>query len=95
MSRKNRTSSSLPRFLDVNKAALVKRMNDICARENIDGVLDIRDETDCEGLRIVVDIRKDVNPEDIRNFFIKKTDLQVVQLQHGRYRQQTADVDGA
>ncbi|MGB4015133.1 MAG: DNA topoisomerase IV subunit A, partial [Bacilli bacterium] len=62
---------------DVNKAALVKRMNDICARENIDGVLDIRDETDREGLRIVVDIRKDVNPEDIRNFFIKKTDLQV------------------
>ena len=62
---------------DVNKAALVKRMNDICARENIDGVLDIRDETDRVGLRIVVDIRKDFNPEDIRNFFIKKTDLQV------------------
>ena len=62
---------------DVNKSVLVKRMSDICNRKNIDGVLDIRDETDREGLRIVVDVRKDANPEDIRNFFFKKTDLQV------------------
>lgn len=62
---------------DVNKAALVKRISEVCGKENIDGVLDIRDETDREGLRIVVDIRQDVNPEDIRNFLFKKTDLQI------------------
>src|SRR5690606_23124091 len=46
-------------------------------KKNIDGILDIRDESDREGLRIVVDIRKNVNPEDIRNFFFQSTELQI------------------
>lgn len=62
---------------EVNKALLVRKMSDIAAKNNIDGILDIRDETDREGLRIVVDIRKDANPEYIRNFFFKTTELQV------------------
>lgn len=62
---------------DVNKANLVKKMSEIYVKKNIDGILDIRDETDKEGLRIVVDIRKDVNPEDIRNFFFQTTELQI------------------
>ncbi|HEY8445449.1 MAG TPA: DNA topoisomerase IV subunit A [Bacilli bacterium] len=62
---------------DVNKANLVKRMNDIYIAKNIDGILEIRDETDREGLRIVVDLKKDVNPEYIRDFFYKSSDLQI------------------
>ncbi len=62
---------------DVNKANLVKRMSEIYPKKNIDGILDIRDETDREGLRIVIDLRKDANAEYILNFFLKTTDLQV------------------
>lgn len=62
---------------DVNKANLVRKMSEIYQKKNIDGIMDIRDETDREGLRIVVDLRKDANPEDILNFFFKTTDLQI------------------
>ncbi|HHU55107.1 MAG TPA: DNA topoisomerase IV subunit A [Acholeplasmataceae bacterium] len=62
---------------DVNKANLVKRMNDVYLSKNIDGIIEIRDETDREGLRIVVDIKNDINPEYIRDFFYKHTDLQI------------------
>jgi topoisomerase-4 subunit A len=62
---------------DVNKAVLVKRMSEIYPKKNIDGILDIRDESDREGMRIVIDVRKDANPEYILNFFLKSTDLQV------------------
>ena len=57
---------------DVNKSQLIKRMTESVEQKNIDGVLDIRDESDKEGLSIVVDIRKDANPEFIRNFFFKR-----------------------
>ncbi len=62
---------------EVNKAVLVKRMSDVYVAKNIDGILEIRDESDREGVRIVVDIKKDANPEYIRDFFFKSTDLQV------------------
>lgn len=62
---------------EVNKALLVKKMSEIYPKHNIDGILDIRDESDREGLRIVVDLRKDANPEYILNFFLKTTDLQI------------------
>ena len=75
---------------EVNKSLLVKKMNDVRLSKGIDGIKDIRDESDREGLRIVVDIRKDVNPEYILNFFLKTTDLQrnyhynVVAIHKGR-----------
>jgi topoisomerase-4 subunit A len=56
---------------DVNKAMLVRKMNDMRIAKGVDGIKDIRDESDREGLRIAVDIRKDVNPEYILNFFLK------------------------
>ena len=59
-----------------NKAFMIKRMNDQLVAKNIDGVKMIRDESDREGLRIVVDVRKDVNPETILSFLYKSTDLQ-------------------
>ncbi|MFA5765545.1 MAG: DNA topoisomerase IV subunit A [Bacilli bacterium] len=62
---------------EVNKSVLVKRMSDVVESKNVDGILDIRDESGRDGLRIVVDIKKDTNPEFIRNFFFKSTDLQV------------------
>ncbi len=62
---------------DVNKANLVRKMSEVYVKKNIAGIIDIRDETDREGLRIVVDIKKDANPEDIRTFFFQATELQV------------------
>lgn len=61
----------------VNKAQLVKKMTDVVGEKGIDGVIDIRDESDRTGLRIVIDCRKDVNCEEIRNFFFRSTDLQI------------------
>lgn len=62
---------------DVNKAVLVKKMTESIEQKHVDGVLDIRDESDRQGLRIVIDLKKDANPELIRNFFFKATDLQI------------------
>ena len=62
---------------NVVKSALVKKMSEVYVAKNIDGIIDIRDESDRHGLRIVVDIKKDVNAEYIRDFFFKSTDLQI------------------
>lgn len=62
---------------DVNKSMLIKKMADMVVQKNVDGIIDIRDESDKDGLSIVVDIKKDANPEYIRNFFFKTTELQV------------------
>lgn len=61
---------------DANKANIVKRMNDVCLARGVDGVNEIRDESDREGLRIVVDLKKDANHEYIRNFLFKSGGLQ-------------------
>lgn len=61
----------------VNKAQMVRKMSDVIKTKNVDGILDIRDESDREGLRVVVDIKKNVDPESIRQFFFKTTDLQI------------------
>ncbi len=66
--------SSIP--FDVNKAVLLKKMSDSLQAKNIEGVKMIRDESSRQGLRIVIDIRRDVNPENILNFLYKQTDLQ-------------------
>ena len=61
----------------VNKAQLVKKMTDSVTEKGVDGVIEIRDESGRHGLSIVVDLKKDANSEDIRNFFFKSTDLQI------------------
>lgn len=61
----------------VVKSVLVKKMSEVYVAKNIDGIVDIRDESDRHGLRIVVDIKKDANAEVIRDFFFKSTDLQI------------------
>ena len=77
------TSKVEPRIIiteipfDVNKAQLLRKMSDQIQLKNVDGVKMIRDETDRSGLRIVIDVRRDVNPEFILNFLLKTTELQV------------------
>lgn len=62
---------------EVNKSNLLRKMSEALVAKNVDGVKLIRDDTDRNGLRIVVELRKDANPENILNFFYKSTDLQV------------------
>lgn len=62
---------------DVNKAMLVKRMDEVRADRRVEGIIEVRDESDREGLRIVIETRKDAQVEGIINYLLKKTDLQV------------------
>mgnify|MGYP000607414483 FL=1 len=60
---------------DVNKANLVRKIDDIRIKKQVDGIEEVRDESDREGLRIVVDVKKGVDPTVIESFLLKKTDL--------------------
>ena len=62
---------------EVNKAALVKKIDDIRIDKKIDGIVEVRDESDRQGLRIAIDLKKDANRELIINYLLKNTDLQV------------------
>ena len=60
---------------EVNKATLVRKMDDIRIKKQIDGIKEVRDESDREGLRIVVEVKKAFDPQIILNFLHKKTNL--------------------
>lgn len=62
---------------EVVKANLVKKMDEIRVSKDIDGIMDVRDESDRNGMRIVVDVRKDADAQMILNYLYKNTDLQV------------------
>ncbi len=62
---------------EVNKANLLRKMSDQLQAKNVDGVKMIRDESDRLGLRIVIDVRKDADPEVILNFLYLQTELQI------------------
>ncbi|MBQ6221439.1 MAG: DNA topoisomerase IV subunit A [Solobacterium sp.] len=62
---------------EVIKSDLIKEMDEIRLDKEIDGILDVRDESDRNGLRIVIDIRKDADPQMILNYFFKNTHLQI------------------
>lgn len=61
---------------EVNKANLVKRIDEIRLSKKIDGILEIRDESDRNGLKIVIDVSLDFNPQIILNYLYKNSDLQ-------------------
>lgn len=61
----------------MNKSTLVKRIDELRADKKIEGILEVRDETDRNGLRIAVELKKDANAEGILNYLYKNTDLQV------------------
>ncbi|MSA72510.1 DNA topoisomerase IV subunit A [Holdemania massiliensis] len=62
---------------EVIKSSMVRKMDDIRLSREIEGIMDIRDETDRTGLRIVIDVKKDIDPNIILNYFYKNTDLQI------------------
>lgn len=75
--KQNRTNiiiSELP--YQVNKANLIERIADLVRGKRIQGVSDIRDESDKEGIRVVIETKKDANPHVILNQLYKFTQLQ-------------------
>lgn len=62
---------------EVNKSALVKKIDELRADKRVDGIIEVRDETDRTGLRIAIELKKDVNSDAILNFLYKNTDLQI------------------
>jgi topoisomerase-4 subunit A len=62
---------------EVNKASLVKRMEELRLDRKVEGVAEVRDETDRTGTRIIVELKKDGDAEGVLNYFYKNTDLQV------------------
>lgn len=62
---------------EVNKAVLVKKMDEMRLNKKVEGISEVRDESDRTGLRVVIELRKDANAEGILNYLYKNTDLQV------------------
>ena len=62
---------------DVNKQNLVSKMEGIRIDKKIEGIAEVRDETDREGLRIVIDLKSGANKELILKYLLKNTELQV------------------
>lgn len=61
----------------VNKARLIKSMADLVKAKRLEGISDIREESDREGMRIVIEIRKDANAQVVLNSLYKHTQLQI------------------
>ncbi|MBC8215350.1 MAG: DNA gyrase subunit A [Candidatus Marinimicrobia bacterium] len=66
--------SELP--FQVNKANLIEKIADLARDKKIDGITDIRDESDKDGIRVVIETRRDAIPEIILNQLYKHTQLQ-------------------
>lgn len=62
---------------EVNKAQLVKKMDEIRIMKKIEGIAEVRDESDRKGLSIVIELKRDVNAEGILTYLFKNTDLQI------------------
>ncbi|MEL3961173.1 DNA topoisomerase IV subunit A [Lysinibacillus endophyticus] len=62
---------------EVNKANLVKKIDEQRVDKRLEGIADIRDESDRTGLRIVIELKKDVQAQGILNYLYKSTELQV------------------
>jgi len=59
-----------------NKAGLIERIADMVNEKKLEGISDIRDESDRDGMRIVIELKKDSNPEIVISNLYKKTSLQ-------------------
>ena len=60
----------------VNKARLIENIADLVRDKRLDGISDLRDESDREGMRIVIELKKDANPKIVLNQLLKNTQLQ-------------------
>src|SRR4051795_3832724 len=76
--RNDRTAiivSELP--YQVNKAALLEKIADLVKDKKIDGIADLRDESDRDGMRIYIEIKRDANPHKVLNNLFKHTPMQL------------------
>ncbi|MDX5015342.1 DNA topoisomerase IV subunit A [Streptococcus anginosus] len=62
---------------EINKAVLVKKIDGVRVNNKVAGIAEVRDESDRDGLRIAIELKKDANTELILNYLFKYTDLQV------------------
>ena len=62
---------------EINKAVLVKKIDDVRVNNKVAGIAEVRDESDRDGLRIAIELKKDANTQLILNYLFKYTDLQV------------------
>ncbi|HEY3249375.1 MAG TPA: DNA gyrase subunit A [bacterium] len=60
----------------VNKAALISRIAELVHNKKLNGISDLRDESDRKGMRIVIELRRDANPQILRNQLFKHTQMQ-------------------
>ncbi|MFC1709289.1 DNA gyrase subunit A [Candidatus Omnitrophota bacterium] len=76
----------------VNKANMIETMADLATEKKVEGITDIRDESDKDGMRVVLELRRDVEPQIIINYLYKHTQLEItygiimLALVHGRPR---------
>ena len=62
---------------EINKANLVKKIDDVRVNNKVAGIAEVRDESDRDGLRIAIELKKDANTELVLNYLFKYTDLQI------------------
>ena len=76
----------------VNKTNLIEAIADLVTQKKVEGISDIRDESDKDGMRIVLELRRDVEPQIVLNYLYKHTQLEtsygviMLALVHGRPR---------
>ena len=62
---------------EINKANLVKKIDDVRVNNKVAGIAEVRDESDRDGLRIAIELKKEANTELVLNYLFKYTDLQI------------------
>lgn len=62
---------------EVNKAVLVKKIDDVRVNNKVPGIAEVRDESDRDGLRIAIELKKDADEKTVLNYLLKYTDIQV------------------
>ncbi len=60
----------------VNKARLIEKIAELVRDKTLEGITDLRDESDREGMRIVIELRRDINPQIMLNQLLKHTQMQ-------------------
>ncbi|MBW4420469.1 MAG: DNA topoisomerase (ATP-hydrolyzing) subunit A [Myxacorys californica WJT36-NPBG1] len=79
----------------VNKASLIEKIADLVNQGKLEGIGDIRDESDRDGIRVVIELRRDVNPHKILNYLYRQTALQsnfgviLLAIENGQPKQMT------
>ncbi|MFK5279802.1 DNA gyrase subunit A, partial [Lacticaseibacillus paracasei] len=62
---------------DVNKAQMIKKIDELRINKKVDGIAEVRDESDRFGLSVVIELKKEADAHGILNYLFKNTDLQI------------------